>query len=318
MLQGGKYRILRVLGHGGFGITYEAEQVALGRQVAVKEFFMKDNCEREGDETSVSVPSAAVRPLVEKFRGKFIREARMIAGFRHPGIVRVTDVFEENETAYYVMDYLPGGSLSDKVKAAGKLTEEAALSYIRQISEALSYIHGKNTLHLDVKPANVMLDESNRPVLVDFGVSKHYDEAGEQTSSTPVALSAGYAPLEQSKAGDVAKMQPATDIYALGATLYFLISGQNPPDAADVYEDGLKRPKGISDTLWAAIEKAMAPRRKDRPQSVEDFLSLLAKRDIPAQDNTTSRIEETVIRLTDKGDSPTGKKRDNKRNPSTL
>ena len=261
-LQGGKYRIIRVLGQGGFGITYEAEQVNLGRIVAVKEFFMKDCCERDESTSSVNVPSAGQKALVEKFRGKFIREAKLIAGMKHIGLVPVHDVFEENDTAYYVMDYLPGGSLSSKVKAAGKLPEAEALGYIRQVADALKYVHGRNTLHLDVKPANILLDEDGKAVLVDFGVSKHYDEAGEQTSSTPVAISAGYAPLEQYKAGDVSKMQPTTDIYALGATLYYLVTGQAPPDASDVYEEGLLRPAGISDGVWAAIEKVMQPRGK--------------------------------------------------------
>ena len=114
-LQGGKYRIIRVLGQGGFGITYEAEQVNLGRIVAVKEFFMKDCCERDESTSSVSVLSAALKAQVEKFRGKFIREARLIAWMKHAGIVPVYDVFEENGTAYYIMEYLPGGSLSSKV-----------------------------------------------------------------------------------------------------------------------------------------------------------------------------------------------------------
>ena len=116
LLQGGKYRIVRSLGQGGFGITYEAEQVLLRRKVAVKEFFMKDCCERDDATSRVTVGTGSQRSLVEKFRGKFIREAQMIAGMDHPHIVRVLDVFEENGTAYYVMDYHPGGSLADLVK----------------------------------------------------------------------------------------------------------------------------------------------------------------------------------------------------------
>ena len=275
LLQGGKYRIIRTLGQGGFGITYEAEQVLLRRKVALKEFFMKDCCERDGDTCHVTVGTGSQRNLVEKFRGKFIREAQMIAGMEHPNIIRVTDVFEENGTAYYVMDYLPGGSLADKAKKDGPLTEAKADEYIRQVADALSYIHSRNTVHLDVKPSNILLNAKGEAVLIDFGISKHYDDSGEQTSSTPVGISKGYAPLEQGRDGDVSQFKPSTDIYALGATLYYLVSGMVPPEASLVNEDGLKRPDGISGRIWEAIEQAMQPKRKDRPQIVPAFLSFL-------------------------------------------
>ena len=274
-LQGGKYEIIRSLGQGGFGITYLAEQVLLRRTVAVKEFFMKDCCERDASTSQVSVGTGSQRELVNKFRGKFIREAQMIASMNHPNIVRVLDVFEENGTAYYVMDHLPGGSLSDKVKREGPLLEHDAVSYINDIASALAYIHARNTVHLDVKPSNVLLDDNGRAVLIDFGISKHYDDAGEQTSSTPVGISKGYAPLEQGRDGDVSQFKPSTDIYALGATFYYLVTGNVPPEASVVNEDGLERPSGISDRIWTAIEQAMQPRRKDRPQNIKEFLSLL-------------------------------------------
>ena len=275
LLQGGKYCITQVLGQGGFGITYEAEQVLLHRKVALKEFFMKDCCERDANTSHVTVGIGAQRTLVQKFRGKFIREAQMMASMDHPHIVRVVDVFEENGTAYYVMDYLPGGSLADKVRKEGSLSETLAEEYIRQVAEALSYIHGKDTVHLDVKPSNILLNAKGEAVLIDFGTSKHYDDSGEQTSSTPIGISKGYAPLEQSRDGDVSQFTPSTDIYALGTTLYYLVTGTVPPEATIVYEDGLDRPKGISDKIWHAIEQAMKPRRKDRPQDISAFLALL-------------------------------------------
>ena len=148
-LQGGKYRIVKTLGQGGFGITYEAEQPLLRRNVAIKEFFMKDCCERDEASSHITVGTVSQRELVEKFRGKFIREAQMIARMDHPHIVRVTDVFEENETAYYVMEHLPGGSLSDKVKTEGPLSETEAERFIRQVADALEYIHSLNTVHLE-------------------------------------------------------------------------------------------------------------------------------------------------------------------------
>ncbi len=274
-LQGGKIEILRTLGQGGFGITYEAEQVLLGRKYALKEFFMKDCCERDEATSQVTVVTGSQRNLVEKFRGKFIREARMMADMDHPNIVRVLDVFEENGTAYYVMENLPGGSLSDKVKREGPLPEAMAEKYIRQVADALAYVHSLNTVHLDVKPLNILLNAKGEAVLIDFGISKHFDDAGEQTSSTPVGISIGYAPLEQGRNGDVAQFKPSTDIYALGATLYYLLTGAVPPEASIVNEDGLDRPKGVSDRMWKVIEQAMQPRRKDRPQTVDAFLALL-------------------------------------------
>ena len=137
LLKNGEYRIVRVLGQGGFGITYEAEQVSLGRKVAVKEFFMKDSCEREESTSHVTVPTASNRELFSKYKDKFIREAKMIAGLDHEYIVKIIDVFEENGTAYYVMEYLVGGSLDRKIKDKGALPEAEAIGFIRQIASAL-------------------------------------------------------------------------------------------------------------------------------------------------------------------------------------
>lgn len=296
-LKNGEYRIIRTLGQGGFGITYEAEQVALGRSVAVKEFFMKEFCSRDADTSHVSVPSEGSCELVNRFRAKFIKEARMIASFDHAGIVRVLDVFEENGTAYYVMDFLPGGSLNEKVKQNGPFAEALAEKYIRQVADALSCIHERNTVHLDVKPSNILLNAKGEAVLIDFGISKHYDESGGQTSSTPVGISKGYAPLEQGRDGDVSQFKPSTDIYALGATLYYLVTGNVPPEASLVYEDGLDRPNSISDRIWNVIEYSMQPRRKDRPQSIKDFLALFDNNDVDSmpKENAVVMNEETHI-----------------------
>lgn len=274
-LQNGKYKIVRTLGQGGFGITYEAEQVMLRRRVALKEFFMKDCCERDDATSRVTVGTGSQRELVEKFRGKFIREAQMMAGMDHPNVVRVLDVFEENGTAYYVMENLAGGSLKAKVEAHGPLSEADAEKYIRAVADALAYIHSLNTVHLDVKPSNILLNSRGEAVLIDFGISKHYDSAGEQTSSTPVGISKGYAPLEQGRDGDVSQFRPSTDIYSLGATLYYLVSGETPPEASVAAEDGIPRPVGVSDRIWQAIDQSMKPFRRNRPQDIPAFLALL-------------------------------------------
>ena len=151
----------------------------------------------------------------------------MIAGFDNPHIIKIYDIFEENGTAYYVMPYLDGGSLAEKVKKEGPLNEEQAIKYIKQVSNALDYIHKQNILHLDVKPSNVLLITADEAVLIDFGISKHYDEEGSQTSTTPVGISKGFAPIEQYQQGNVSLFSPATDIYSLGATLFFLLTGNH-------------------------------------------------------------------------------------------
>ncbi|WP_251620329.1 SUMF1/EgtB/PvdO family nonheme iron enzyme [Odoribacter lunatus] len=276
LLKNSEYRIISSLGQGGFGITYLAEQLSLSRKVAIKEFFMKENCNRDENTSEVSVPSVGSRELVAKFRQKFLREARMIAKLDNLHIVKIHDVFEENGTAYYVMEYLDGGSLVDEVKHRGPMSEQKALGYIRQIASALDYLHGMNVLHFDIKPANILIGNAGQAMLIDFGISKHYDAGGSQTSSTPVGISNGYAPLEQYQQGEISTFTPATDIYALGATLYYLLLGQTPPSASEVNEEGgVALPAHLSASVRKAIEKAMAPRRRDRPQSVQEFLSLL-------------------------------------------
>ena len=293
-LKNGEYCILKVLGQGGFGVTYEAEQTSLGRKVAVKEFFMKDYCDREDGSSHVTLStSSSSRELVERFRTKFVREARMIASLDHEHIVKVIDIFEENGTAYYVMEHIGGGCLGNAVKEGDKFSESEALGYIRQIASALSYLHGRGIIHFDVKPSNVLMTESGKLKLIDFGISKHYDEAGVQTSSTPVGISKGYAPLEQYQQGsDIKSFTPATDIYSLGATLYALLSGTNPPEASIVNEDGVPFIEGVSPNIMHAIEKAMQPRRKDRPQTIETFLELL---DAPMSKDKIENNEETEV-----------------------
>ena len=214
LLKSGDYRIERVLGQGGFGITYLATQVGLDRQVAIKEFFMKEYCERDSDTSQVSMGSSGSKELVSKFKVKFIKEAKTIAGLNHPNIIRIHDIFEENGTAYYVMEYHGNGSLSELLNSKGKLSEIESLRYIRQIADALSYIHENKMNHLDVKPGNVLLDNKGNAVLIDFGLSKRYDEEGNQTSTTPVGISHGYAPMEQYKKGGVGIFSPSTDIYS--------------------------------------------------------------------------------------------------------
>ena len=289
-LQGGKYRIVKVLGQGGFGITYLAEQTGLGMRVAIKEFFLKGTCQRDSTTSQVSVPVTDNMELVSKCLKKFKSEARKIASLNHDHIVNIIDIFDENGTSYYVMKYLGGGSLADRIKK-GSLPEEDALKVINEVSDALRLIHARGLLHLDIKPANILFDERGRSTLIDFGVSKYVDSQKDTTTtSSLVGFSRGFAPLEQMNA-TAATLTPATDLYALGATLYNLVVGIAPPEASVVMDNGLpEMPKGLSDEVKNAITRSMQPRRKDRPQDVDSFLELL-----PVQVLTEPEEEATII-----------------------
>ena len=279
-LQNGKYQIQRVLGQGGFGVTYLALQQGLNRIVAIKEFFMENFCVRNADTHHVTIATEGSRELVERYRNKFLKEARNIAKLEHPNIVSIIDVFEENSTAYYVMKYAQNGSLDDKVKREGHLSEAEATRYILKIANALRFVHQHKMTHLDVKPSNILLSDNDEPWLIDFGLSKQYDaKTGEQTSSTPLGYSPGYAPIEQYMAGGAGTFSPESDIYSLGATFYKLLTGNTPPDASTIANDGLPvqelKEKGVSQQTIYAIFQAMEPLRKDRLHDMDSFISLL-------------------------------------------
>ena len=276
-LQGGKYHIESVLGQGGFGITYLATQSQLNRKVAIKEFFMHDFCSREGNATSVTLGTVSNRKTVECFLNKFMKEARTIAALAHPNIIQIHDIFEENNTVYYVMDYIEGESLSQIVKRQGALPESEAVGYICSVAEALKYIHARNINHLDVKPGNIMVRHTDNHVfLLDFGLSKQYDAEGNQTSSTPVGISHGYAPIEQYQPGGVKEFSPQTDIYALGATLYYVVTGIVPPSATEMFDTELAYPETLSTSVCNAISQAMKIQKKERPKDADAFLVMLA------------------------------------------
>ena len=311
LLQGGRYEIIRYISSGGFGCTYEARDTKfknIAKSLAIKEFFVKDFCNRDAATNCISVATQNKAELVEKLRAKFLAEAAALYGFNHPNIVRVTDTFEENGTAYYVMEYIDGSSLANIVEKNGPLSEEKALGYIRQVADALKYVHSQNYLHLDVKPHNIMVDGNDRAVLIDFGVSKQYDEANGANTSTLVGSTPGYAPLEQSGSG-IREFSPTTDIYSLGATLFKLVTGMNPPVASEVNENGLPTPVGVSSALFHAIETAMQPRRKDRPQNIYEFLSLLSENGNLKGENGKLVAEEfhsiDVVEVLDSADAVT-------------
>ena len=273
-LQDGKYRIERVLGQGGFGITYLATQLSLQRQVAIKEFFMKDFCCRDERTYTISTPSTGSYRLAEQYRKKFIKEARNLARLSHPNIINVIDVFEENDTVYYVMPYLSGGSLLDYVRRHGALSEQEAMKYVKQIASALKYMHEEQHIcHYDVKPANILLDDKGNAVLIDFGISKNYDSNGYETTTTPIGLSEGYAPIEQYQQ-NVEEFSPVSDVYALGATLYFLLHGRTPVPAVNRASGmALLMRKNLSSDIKQVINASLKLSKRERSQSVDIFMN---------------------------------------------
>lgn len=280
-----RFRITGKLGQGGFGITYSGVGFAtvsgkLGSvpvefRVAIKEFFMKQTCVRDDETGRVSVPSTASREDTERFRRKFRKEALALSKFNHPNIVKVSDVFDENDTTYYVMEYLGGGSLSERLKKEGALPEEEARRLILQVGAALQEMHRQKMCHLDVKPANILLDAQGTAKLIDFGISKSYDEAGQGTSTTPAGISAGYSPVEQYSAGGVSHFSPQSDVYSLGATLYALLAGQAPPEATKLFAGIGDCPPGVTPALWHLVRWAMNPNIAQRPQTVKAFTDRL-------------------------------------------
>lgn len=288
LLDHGKYRIEKTLGQGGFGITYLATDLGLNKLRAVKEFFPKDFCDRQEFTNNVSLGTRGSAELVGRLKTKFIKEARNIAMFdSHPGIIRIHSVFEDNNTAYYVMDYVDGQSLHSIVKHSGPLPKNVTLNYIRQIGEALGYIHSNRLMHLDVKPANIMIRRSdNRAILIDFGLSKRYDSAGQQTSTTPTGISHGFAPIEQYRAGGVDSFSPETDIYSLAASLYFLLSGLIPMPATDIAVDGLSFPSNFPSELISPIKSAMSPHKSMRPKTAYAFLQSVLENQVTSPERT--------------------------------
>ena len=303
-LQDGKYRILKVLGQGGFGITYLAIQVRLDRKVAIKEFFMKDFCERNETTSQVTLGTAGSREKVNSCRKKFLKEAKHIALLNHPNIIRIIDVFDENSTSYYVMEYIEGGSLENKLGATG-LSMSDATRYILQVAETLKYIHKKNIAHLDIKPSNIMLNGNDEIVLIDFGVSKQYDfSTGGQTSVSPAGCSLGYAPLEQYDPNGVKDFSPQTDIYSLGATYFKLLTGITPLNAFGITKDFLQeklKVNGVPTAVISIICKSMEKSKENRFSDVSSFIEGLNSISLHVDDSSDKKDENIAYKLYEEG-----------------
>ncbi len=292
------YEILQVLGQGSFGITYLARvkmEGALGEldssmYVAIKEFFMREINGREGS----TVTTGSDGQLYIDYKKKFLREAEHLSNLRNSGIVKVLETFEQNNTIYYVMEHLPGGSLDKRIGAQG-MSQTDALRYAHQIADALNYMHQNQMLHLDLKPGNIMLDKDGNAVLIDFGLSKQYTANGDPESSTTIGGGTpGYAPLEQANYQG-GKTFPATmDVYALGGTLFKMLTGQRPPMASEILNERFPtetlKQCNVSPWLIAIVRKAMMPQKKDRYQSIGQFADALNTHNAPV-----NKEEETEI-----------------------
>lgn len=269
------YTIIKMLGQGTFGITYLAS-TSYGESVAVKEFFMREINGRNGS----SVTSGNKKGLVDYYRKKFVREAGNLSKLHHPNIISVREAWAENDTVYYSMEYLDGGSLDNLILSEGGLTEADALRYTREMATALMFMHNNKMSHLDLKPSNVMLKHGHA-VLIDFGYAKQYAADGLPESSATIGKGTlGYAPIEQNNPNEWKEFPVTMDIYALGATMFKMLTGHTPPEASEVLNNGFPYGEmqacGIDPAITKVVSAAMAPLKKDRIPTVDAFVAMLS------------------------------------------
>jgi serine/threonine protein kinase len=309
-LQMGKYRIDRYISSGGFGNTYLATNIAFDETVAIKEFFLRDVALRDSETTAVSVVNPTSLPVFQEQKEKFRKEARRLRNLHSDHIVAVSDLFDENDTSYYVMEYIDGESLRDMVKKYRALPEENVKDYLLQTLDALEVVHAQNMYHLDLKPANLMVDKKGCLKVIDFGASKQQKDSGNYSKSA-VCYSPGYAPQEQQEQA-LDKFGPWTDIYALGATCYNVLTGETPPTTTDITDEGESAfhfPASVSERMRKLVIWMMKSRRVDRPQSIQDIRDFLennsgassdpqSKASIEGQKEKVQALEETVIART--------------------
>jgi serine/threonine protein kinase len=269
-----RYRIDSILGQGGFGITYLAHDMELDRRIALKELFISGNSMRSPDQTVISMSLDGI-PF-SAFVDRFMREARQIAQFNHQNIIKVYEFFEANGTAYFAMEYINGMSLQELVRINGPLQGNLAVEVMNSLMAAVSELHAKDVVHRDIKPANVMISDQWRVVLIDFGTARSFD--GGRTISTVAMVSSGYSPWEQY--GESGELTQQSDIYAIGATMYYLLTGQKPLAAPDRMGANIQTPKqlnpSLSNSISQAVMKAMALMPHERFGTIQEFQQALS------------------------------------------
>ena len=270
----GRYTIEGVLGQGGFGITYLGIDELHEKKVAIKEFFPQGIVTRNIEyQDTVTVTFVGEKDNYEKGKERFLKEARTMAKFsKDEGIVKALDFFEINNTAYIVMEYLEGVTLKQYLRENQRIAPEDLIELLVPLIESLDEIHSQGMIHRDISPDNIMVLPDGRIKLMDFGAARDYTEFGEKSLS--IVLKPGYAPPEQYQTHGI--QGPWTDIYALCATMYKCITGENPPDAIDrVMDDSLKKISEFGIVIppqeEAAIIKGMSVSAKDRYQDIKDF-----------------------------------------------
>lgn len=290
LLNNGKYRVDLAIGQGGFGITYLGQHTILYNKVAIKEYFPQQYCDRDDHSNNIVAKSTSSAKEMARFRAKFIKEAITLSKLSHPNIVRILDVFEDNGSAYFVMDFVDGMTLKDMVECE-PLPIDRAIDYVRHIAEALDHIHAKRINHLDIKPANIIVRASdNQPILIDFGLAKNFDSQGAQTSATPIGVSRGYAPLEQ-YTGAIESFSPESDLYSLGATLYKIITGINPPEPSTILNVGhIDFPDFVPDAIRDIITKAMSVSKAQRYHTAKEIIADLDKSMCPPAEPESETI----------------------------
>ncbi len=269
-----EYQIDSVLGKpGGFGITYLARDTYLDQLVAIKEYLPTDFAVRE-DKYTVNIRASTYQESFEWGLKCFIDEARVLAKFNHPSLVRVLRFFKKNGTAYMVMEYQKGNSLTEYLKERRILTEEGLLSIVEPLLEGLKEMHKAGFLHRDIKPNNIYIRDDKTPVLLDFGSARF--AVGQRSRSVTSIVTPGYAPLEQYD-NEISDQGPWTDIYALGAVMYCTISSEPPPAATRrVMKDPIIAAVNIgkgkyNKNLLESIDWALKLSEEDRPQTVEQW-----------------------------------------------
>ena len=278
LLRNGTYKVTQHLANGGFGNTYVVENLVFNETYALKEFFIKGVNTRSGN--SVLVSQIDNKTLFETQKEKFKKEAIRLRKLNHPGIVKLYDLFEENGTFYYVMDFIDGRSLAEVLKQQGPMPEAEARKMLEQLLHILDAVHSQGLTHMDIKPSNIMVDKGGAYHLIDFGASKQMTGSERQATAatTAFAYTKGFAPIEQVNE-EMKNVGPWTDLYALGATLYMMLTQNEPPSSSEIIEQGEKAflfPSSTSSDTKEIILWMMQPSRQKRPQSVQDVLSPLS------------------------------------------